>query len=127
MHPITIELYHPHASVPSAVIRSEVVNRLVEQLRYAQAVWEMLEAGTWSAAAATQLEALLLSLDAEASKLGSAALQRALLVARRALRPCLCHDQTPDGATATTFSESLAQALATGRALQPAAALGSPG
>lgn len=108
-----------YSSAAFAAFSPDVPSRLVEQLRYAQAVWEMLEAGTWSAAAGAQLEAMLVTLTADARQLGCTMLRRALLMGRRRLRPWVRRDRAPDPAAAADLHTQLAYALAAGQALIP--------
>jgi len=106
-----------HSSMPYSpdTLYSATRYQIAEQLRYIGAILEMLEAGTWSAAAGMQLNDRLHVVDATARQMGWSALQLALADLRKELSACVQHDRAPDPAAKTVLQAAIDQMLASNR------------
>jgi len=109
------DISHSSRNCPRETLYSATRYQIAEQLRYVGAILEMLEAGTWSAAAGMQLNDRLHAVDATARQMGWSALQLALADLRQELSACVQHDRAPNPAATTILQAAIDQMLASNR------------
>lgn len=111
---MALDIHNLSKQHPPEGFHSETHYQITEQLRYVGAILEMLEAGTWNAAAGMQLDTRLSALDAAAGQLGWSELRHALADLRRELAACVQGDRAPDPVARAALHAALARALSFG-------------
>lgn len=96
---------------PLESIHSTARYQIAEQLRYVGAILEMLEVGTWSAAAGILLDARLSVIDAVAGQLGWGTLRRTMADLRHELATCVQNDHAPDPTAMIALRTALTHVL----------------
>ncbi len=89
--------------------------QIVEQLRYVGAILEMLEVGTWSAAAGILLDARLNAIDTVAGQLGLGTFRCLMADLRYKLATCVKNDHAPDPTAMIVLRTALTHILAPNR------------
>lgn len=115
---MTVKLHHVPIIIPLATQRPDILNHLIENLRYAAETWSGLELETWSMATSRRLEAQLKFIDIDARRLGWGTLRLTLADIRHELRRCERRDCIPDPAVATILQAYLNHAVAVEEMIQ---------
>ncbi|MEI8306961.1 MAG: hypothetical protein WCF99_07820 [Chloroflexales bacterium] len=100
---------------PLESVHSTARYQIVEQLRYVGAILEMLEVGTWNAAAGILLDARISVIDTVAGQMGWSTLRHTMADLRHELATCVQYDRAPDPTAMVALRTALTHVLTPAR------------